>query len=568
MSVIPALKTVRLKPQNLTSAQEIETKLKLSSVSSRILAARGFTPGEDLEKFINPSLKDGIPHPKDLKGLTEAVTLIKETIKNNEAIAITCDFDVDGLTGGAQVFDFLKRIHSKVFIFVPDRFSEGYGLNDRIINDAKTHEAKLLITIDFGTTNTKEFILAREHGIKSIVIDHHHVSENPPADVFINPKQNGCGFADASLCASGLCWFLLVGLRQEIKEASNIDVREFLDLAAMGTICDMVELKGPNRTLAKRGLERISDTKRIGLKNLKALAGVRNPVGCYDVSFGLGPRINAAGRIVHGEMVIELLTTTDQSQAAKIAQKLNSLNAERQEIELSMKEIAVKNIEAKKELPFGMVVASKTFHTGVIGIVAQRLVEVFYRPSCVLGEDAKGIYKGSVRGIKGFSVIGALQETKDLLLKFGGHDGAGGFSIEEKNLTNFESLWNQVCEKSLKKLEVKPYAEADTEAELSEIKKETIEELESLAPFGVGNPSPQVLLKKLRVVDAQSLKGAHLKLQVSDGRVTMPALMWKTPSHPHAFPGAFIDVVAKPDLNLFNGLATLQLTLQAIEKSV
>lgn len=567
MSVSPALKTIKLKPQKLDVAKDIENQLGLSPLSSRILAARSFSPGEVLKKFINPSLKDGIPHPKDLKGISEAVTLIKETIEQDQAIAISCDFDVDGLTGGAQVFDFLKRIHPKVFIFVPDRFTEGYGLNDRIIEDAKKCGARLLITIDFGTTNTHEFERARSYGIKSIVIDHHHVSMNPPSDVFINPKQKGCGFADGTLCASGLCWFLLVGLRQGITSASDIDVREFLDLAAMGTICDMVELKGANRTLAKRGLERISDTKRIGLKNLKALSGVRNPVGCYDVSFGLGPRINAAGRIVHGEMVVELLTTTDSSQAARIAQKLNSLNAERQEIELRMKESAIKNIEGRKKLPSGIVVASKNFHTGVIGIVAQRLVEVFYRPSCVLGEDAKGIFKGSVRGIKGFSVIESLSNASDLLIKFGGHEGAGGFSLEEKNLHLFETRWDEVCEEALKKLEVHPYAEADTEAELFEIKKEIIDELEDLAPFGVGNPSPQVLLKKLKVIDAQSLKGAHLKLQVSDGRVTMPALMWKTPSHPNAFSGAIIDVVAKPDLNLFNGLATLQLTLQAIEKS-
>lgn len=563
-----ALKKILLKPQDLKNAKKIEESFGIQPIAARILSARGFKIGSELQTYLNPTLKEGLPNPESLKGLSEACSLISSTIKNKQKIAIACDFDVDGLTGGSQVFDFLKRLNVDVAVYVPNRFTEGYGLNAEMIKKIKEEGASLLICIDFGTTNQKELDIAKSLGLKTIVIDHHHVGElKSTADVFINPQQKGCGFADKILSASGLAWFLLIGLRQHIDEARKIDVREFLDLASLGTICDMVPLIGVNRIIAKRGLETLSTTQRPGIKSLKFLAGIKNPVSCYDVGFGIGPRINAAGRIVHGEVVIELLTTQDKSKAESLAQTLHKLNAERQEIEAQMKEIAVADVSSKKVLPYGISVARQDFHTGVIGIVAQRMVEAFYRPAAILGEDNDGIFKGSVRGIKGFSVVKALENVSDHLIKYGGHEGAGGFSIEAQKYPHFSKAWDAECKRQLEQLDIIPSVEADTEATLSDIQVSLIDEIEKFAPFGLGNPSPQLYFEKMRVIDVKTLKSAHTKAILTDGKKTISGLLWKTVDHPHLHTGALINLVARPDTSSYNGITELQLTLTAIEKA-
>ena len=290
-------------------------------------------------------------------------------------------------------------------------------------------------------------------------------------------------------------------------------------------------------------------------------------MSCYDVGFGLGPRINAAGRIVHGEVVIELLTTKDSARADSLAQTLHKLNAERQEIEAQMKEIAVADIFARKSLPFGISVARQDFHTGVIGIVAQRLVETFYRPSAVLGEDSEGIYKGSVRGIKGFSVVTALENVSKHLIKYGGHEAAGGFSLQSNAYDSFAKAWEQECKRQLGKLEINPSVEADTEASLQDIQLNLIDEIEKFAPFGLGNPSPQLLFKNMRVIDVKTLKSAHTKAILTDGKKTISGLLWKTVDHPCLHTGALVNLVARPDTSSYNGITELQLTLTAVERA-
>lgn len=550
-------KQVKLRQQNPKTAQEIAEKYSISPLAARVLAARNFEPGGELDNFLSPTLKSGLPNPESLVGLKEAVDLIEETLNHGRNISIACDFDVDGLTGGSQLFDFLRRLGAKTSVLVPDRFSEGYGLNERIVREAKD----LLITVDFGTTNPKELSLATSLGLKTIVVDHHFVHENPPCDVFINPQQQGCGFSNKILSAAGLIWFLLVGLKKRL--GCDVDLKEFLDLAALGTICDMVPLVGSNRIIAKRGLEALSITNRRGLRSLKALAGISNPVTCYDVGFGIGPRINAAGRLVSGQMVVELLTTDEISRADSIASKLHNLNAERQDIEAEMKAKAISKVPDK--LPWGIVSADETFHTGVIGIVAQRLVETFYRPAIVLGPDSDGIYKGSVRGIKGFNVVQALSSLAEYLIKFGGHEGAGGLSIKPGRIDDLGRAWDELCKDKLQDLETEPSVEADTEASLKELHVNSIKELESFAPFGMGNPGPQILFPDLKVLDVKLIKSAHLKVTLSDGKSTVPGIFWKLTSHPSINPGKIVNVVAKPSINSYNGYQDIQLVLSAVQ---
>ncbi|MCO6431267.1 MAG: single-stranded-DNA-specific exonuclease RecJ [Deltaproteobacteria bacterium] len=560
-----AHRKIRVRPQDIQEAKKIAAASGLNVVASKVLAARGFKADKTLQNFIKPSLQSGLPSPEGIKNIAEACALVDDICKENGAIAICCDFDVDGLSGGAQMHHFFRSIGAVSKVFVPDRFEDGYGLNSNMVREIAKQGFALLLTIDYGTTNGKELELARSLGLKSIVIDHHHVSAPPPADVFINPNQEGCGFADRVLCASGLAWYFIAALRKCLKRAAKVDAKQYLDLACLGTICDMVPLSGANRIIAKRGLEMLSRSSRAGIVALRNVMGAHRELTCTDVSFGIGPRLNAAGRMVHAEVVIDLLTTEDSDRARRVAQQLNKLNAERQDTENSVKEQAVSLIMAQKSLNAGLVVAKADFHTGVVGIVAQRLVEHFYRPAVVLGMDSAGIFKGSVRGIKGFSVVEALASVGEHLEKFGGHEGAGGLSVKEEKLEDFSAAFIDECKRRLSGVELDPYVEADTEVELNEIEIPLVEQLKRFAPFGMGNPSPVLLVRDLKVLDVKVLKGAHLKAMLSDGQRFISGLMWRQSSHPALNAGSKVNVALRPDTNNFNGITELQGNIQAVE---
>lgn len=565
--VRPIERRIRVREQNFELAEKIAKSRGVSIVASRILAARGFEPGEKLEHFLNPSLQSGLPHPSKLLNIDLAVGVIVEAINRGEQIAIACDFDVDGLSGGSQLHHFLKSVGAKSAVFVPDRFSEGYGLNQGMIEKIAKAGFKVLVAIDFGTTNQGELQVAKTLGLRTVVVDHHHVSEVPTVDAFINPQQSGCGFADGILSASGLVWYLVVALRSALKTSDSIDAKSYLDLACLGTICDMVPLIGANRVIAKRGLETLSTSARTGLIALKNVAGFNGKVSCSNVSFGLGPRINAAGRMVHGEIVIDLLTTDDSVGAAKIAQKLNRLNEERQSAEERLKNDAIEKIMNFETLPEGLVVWDRAYHTGVVGIVAQRLVETFYRPSVVLGSDGPGILKGSVRGVKGFNVVEALNSVGEQLIKFGGHSGAGGLSIHEENIEQFREAFIAECKKRLSAEELKPIVDADTEADLPDVDVALVKELSQFAPFGMGNPAPVLMLRNLRVQSTTVLKNAHLKVTLSDGKRFIKALMWKRSSHPDLVAGRQVDLACRAEINTFRGDDEVQIIIQGVTVS-
>ncbi len=560
-------KRIRLKAHDSAVAKAIAAEMGTSNVVGRVLAARGFVPGEDLNNYISPTLRQGLPDPSKLKNLEAAAKVLIACHNSGKAIAICCDFDVDGLSGGSVVHDFFNTVGISSKVFVPNRFVDGYGLNERTVREIADAGFGLLLTIDFGTTNVKELSVARELGLKTVVVDHHHISADPPpADVFVNPHQKGCGFAKGIACAAGLAWYLVLALRKELG-ANSTDPKNFLDLACLGTICDMVPLIGVNRVIAKRGLEALSETRRPGLKALRNVIGIRGNVGCSDVSFGIGPRLNAAGRIVHGELVVELLTTHDTDKAEKLARQLNELNGERQEIEAAVKDEAIAQITRGGGPDWGLVAWHEEFHTGVIGIVAQRLVEHFYRPSAVMGMDTPGIWKGSVRGIKGFSVVEALGAVSQHLIKFGGHEGAGGFSVSEEKLQDFKAAFIEECRKRLEKIETTPFVDADTEATLDEFTVPLVKELSNLAPFGVGNPAPLVVFKNLLVKEVKVLKDAHMKVLLSDGKRFVTGVMWRQKEHPALRPGTYVDIACKPDISTFNGTTELQAVLQAVEES-
>lgn len=564
LEMAPVNKKIRVKKQNTSEADKISYAHSLTPVSSRVLAARGYKTDKNLDTYLKPTLKDGLPSPKELKNLYAGAELIAEVATAGGKIAICCDFDVDGLSSGAQLYDFLKKSGCNAKVFVPDRFEDGYGLNSKMIEEIARGEFSLMVTLDYGTTNVAELTLARERGLKTVVVDHHHVETNPPSDVFINPQQKGCNFADGVLCAAGLTWYLLIALRKVMPSAAHLDPKSFLDLACLGTICDMVPLQGVNRIIAKRGLENLSFTARPGLAALKDVIGAGKKLSCSHVSFGIGPRLNAAGRMVHGSLVIELLTTEDTKLAKQLAKKLNKLNKERQETEEAVKNEALQKASEFEKDTSALVVWGENFHTGVIGIVAQRLVEHFYRPSAVMGLK-NGSYTGSVRGIKGFNVVDALSRASEHLEKFGGHEGAGGFSVSKEKLLDFRNTFMNICTEDLKSIETTPSVDADTQASLSELTPALVKELKAFEPFGMGNAGPVLVVDDLEVKEIKILKGAHLKVMLTDGRYIVPGLIWRRTEHPALQVGNKVRIACKPDLNNFRGMQELQLTLQAVE---
>lgn len=559
-------KRIKLKACDLSIASQIKQFANVQPVTARVLAARQYLPDRKLQNYIDPTLSKGLSDPKELVGFDKAVQVIAQAVLDNQSVAIACDFDVDGLSGGAQALHFFRSIGVKSKVFVPDRFKDGYGLNERIVNDAFNQGFGVLITIDYGTTNIKEIELAKSLGLKTIVVDHHHVSDNrSQPDAFINPNQPGCNFADKILSAAGLVWYLIVGLKKALPIAQKIDPKSYLDLACLGTICDMVPLVGVNRVIAKRGLEVLSATEKLGLIALKNVAGIKSSVSCHDVGFGIGPRINAAGRMLDGSVVIDLLTTNDTDLSQKLAAKLNRLNSDRQDTESVVKDKAVKVIQSRGILEPGLIVWDKDFHTGVVGIVAQRLVEIFYRPAVVLGVDSDGLYKGSVRGIKGFHVAESLQAVGDCLVKFGGHSGAGGLSVTAQKLPEFVERYKEYCANVLQKIETTPFIECDTQVDLDEIDLSLCDELSGFAPFGLGNPTPVLLSNNLKVLEIIVLKKTHLKIIFSDGKKHLTGMLWRMTSHPALKVGATVNVAFKLDKNSYNGRTEIQATVQAIE---
>jgi single-stranded-DNA-specific exonuclease len=561
------IKRIRLKEQYLETALAIQTQHHLSPITSRILSARGLTAGPLLSDFIAPSLQRGLPSPEELKGLPQACQVILSSVDRKENIAITCDFDVDGLSSGSQLFDLFTRMKANVHLFVPDRFKEGYGLNRTIIDEAARLNCKLLITVDFGTSNQSELEYAASLGMRSIVIDHHHVSEHHQAvDIFINPNQKDCGFAGRILCAAGLTWYVIAALRSHFKNSFPYDPREYLDLAALGTICDMVPLTGVNRLIAKKGLEALGKTTRPGLLALMNVAGLKGPPKTHDVSFGIGPRLNAAGRMVHGGMVIELLTTSSTERAYQIAHKLNELNADRQREEKRVLLHATKSVETSVHLPAGFVVYDPSYHTGVVGIVAQRLVEKFHRPSAVIGIDDEGLLKGSIRSIPGISVIAVLDECREYLIKFGGHEGAGGFALAESSLVEFRKKFTSICQTLLNHENATPAIETDTQASLEELSLDLVHELAKIEPCGIGNKAPTLLVNRAIIKRVVCLKDAHLKFELSNGATSISAIMWKCTDHPYVFVNNLVNVALRIETNSFRGNTTLQAQVFAVEQ--
>ena len=525
--------------QGLRLARE----LGLLPAVGRALWARGLRDVAAAQRFLEPRL-DQLPDPFGLKGIEAAVGRIQRALLEREPLCVYGDYDVDGVTSTALLVSVLRKLAvcapgaaspAPIDFYVPHRLVEGYGLNTQAMEKLAARGTKLVVSVDCGVTAVAEVDAAALLGLDVVVIDHHTAAQSlPRAVAILNPHQPGCDFPGRELAAVGVAFHLLLALRKRLREQgwftpqhpehAEPNLREVLDLVALGTIADVVPLTGPNRVLVHFGLRELQRAARPGILALKAVAKVTGQVRASDVGFKLGPRINAAGRLDDASVGVRLLLTEDLGEARALAEQLDRANEERQELQARIADEAIAQaaVQARDGDRRSIVVSSQGWHVGVVGIVASRLVERFHRPALVLADEG-GVSKGSGRSVEGFHLYDALARCSGHLTRFGGHRHAAGVTLPSAGVGALALALEVEARAQLGKESLTPKVRIDSELAASEIGMELAHQLERLAPFGVGNPEPVFACQELSTDEVKLLpdkrgKGpGHLKLRLASG---------------------------------------------------
>jgi len=494
----------------------LAAKLNLSPIVAKIFINRGIDNPEEAERFLNGGIEHLHP-PYLIDDLEKAVHIILDNVEKGNKILIHGDYDADGVTSTSILIKALERIGGHTDYYIPDRFGEGYGFSPEAIKKAIDEDFKLIITVDCGSSNREEVAKAREMGLQVIITDHHEVPEDfPEADAFVNTKKPGDTYPFKNMSGAGIAFKLVCALYSEL---GRDDWKDFLDLAAIGTVADVVPLVSENRILVKAGLELLSRKKRPGVAKLLELVGFRRKnLIPWDISFVIAPRINAAGRLSDATVALKFLLEEDHEEAEKLAARLIKMNEERQQVELGIKKEIDKMINENPDLlsqPV-WVLGSRGWHQGVIGIVASRFADSFKRPVFLISIDDAGMGRGSARCGENYSVYEALEASGDLLEHYGGHRFAGGFSLDAKNI---DDLRKKVSSPELFSTITKPL-KVDAELLSSDISIALARDLEKLSPFGEGNPKPLFLSRRIKFQSVSPVGSSdqHLKVWVSLGQ--------------------------------------------------
>lgn len=539
--------------------------LHLHPVILQLLKKRGIESQEKIERFLNPRLED-LYNPMLMKGMDKAVERIKKAVRNNEKITVYGDYDVDGITSTSIIVKTLKKIGGNVDYYIPSRLSEGYGLNMDSIEKIRHRGSSLIITVDNGINCFEEVEYAKGLGIDIIITDHHEPQDLlPPSFTIINPKQKSCNYPFKNLAGVGVALklaFALTDLNQKTLEDN-------LDLAAVGTVADIVPLLDENRVIVKYGLERLMRTQNKGLMAIKSLLKISNvELDTSKISFLLAPRLNAAGRISSADIAVELLLTEDESNAYELAQTLERVNRERQNIESGILTQARKIIEEEVNLDKTrvIVISSRKWHPGVIGIVASKLVEIYNRP-CILialeGEEGKG----SARSIPGFNIFEALSQVSHLLKRYGGHEQAAGLTIDADKIDAFAEEINDIAAKTLSS-NFSPELDIDMELTAEELSTDLATQLELLEPFGYGNPKPVFACKNFFVKNIRTMgdEDKHLRLHLKTKQNRFTAVGFNLGVFKEELNQApILDIAFFLELNRWNGFTELQLKIKDIK---
>ncbi|MBI5873824.1 MAG: single-stranded-DNA-specific exonuclease RecJ [Candidatus Omnitrophica bacterium] len=514
-------KTWKPKEPDIELKNELVLALGASSLFAQLLVSRGITDKESAEVFLRSELSD-LYDPYLMKGMREAVGRIRTAVSKKEPIFIATDFDVDGVTSCAILETELKRLGAHLIHYVPHRIKDGYGLNQEAVAKAVAFGTKVFISLDCGVTAHREAMSLKEAGIDCIIIDHHEPpKENlPQALAILNPKQDDCDYPFKDLASVGLVYKLIQALGTE-------DAGQYLDLVALGTVADVAPLRGENRIFVKHGLDTLNNTSRLGLLSLMEAAGIKSKkISTHSISFILAPRLNASGRVDSAHTSLDLLMSGDSREADTLARSLNEFNRERQKIEEKVLNEAIDLID--KEINFKddfiIVLSREDWHPGVLGIVASKIVDRYYRPAVIISfQDEIG--RGSARSVHNFHIYEALARCEPFLKEFGGHKYAAGLTIERKNIGEFRQALNSVARENFKQGLLAPVLEVDAAIPLSLINEGLLSSIDALSPFGEGNRRPVFISKNLLVKTKPMLAGKNsLKFWVSDGERTFEAI--------------------------------------------
>ncbi len=499
--------------------------------------------------------------------LPTAVNRIRYAIENKESIVVYGDYDADGVTATALLGMALRTLGAEVQEYIPNRFDEGYGLNLEAMRTLYEGGTKLIITVDCGIRSVEEADPALYPGMDLIITDHHlpH-DEIPPAFAVINPKQPADTYPEKNLSGVGLAYKLVQALFGAIKDPS--DARDYLDLVALGTVADLVPLTGENRYLVRSGLEYIRQPVRQGMMALIGVSGLTpTRIDTTAISFALAPRLNASGRLESALASLKLLTAQDPKTAGQLAQWLEIQNRERQKIMHEIQAHAEKQIIIDDKVPLLLFAADPEYNPGVVGLAASRLTEQYYRPSIIasIGEEYT---RGSCRSIPEFHITQALDQCEDLLERHGGHAAAAGFTVRNELLSSLIGKLDEIASEQLADLDLRPKIVAEAEVPLTELKPDLLKYLDWLQPTGMGNPAPIFMSRGLKVTRQKAIgaDGSHLKLAVTDGRITYDAIAFRQGYWIAQLP-PYIDLMYAFELNEFNGQVSLQLNVKDIRPS-
>ena len=553
--------------QDKELVEQIAKKHNISTLLAKILINRNIVDEEEIKVFLNPK-RNNFHDPFLMLDMDKAVDRIIKAIKNKEKTIIYGDYDVDGITSITVLKKFLSERGLEVDYYIPNRLEEGYGLNKDAIQEIAKQGYTLMITVDCGISGINEIEMANSLGIETIITDHHEQLDSlPQAYCIINPKRKDNTYPFRGLAGVGVVFKLIqaISIKLGLDEKAYL---KYLDIVCIGTISDIVPLVDENRVIAKLGLMLVKVTKNIGLKELITQTGYSN-IDSSMVSFGIAPRINACGRMGKQEEALKLFITDDKNEANKITKKLNEYNIQRQEKEKNIFEQAIKKLENNNvEELNSIVLAGENWHNGVIGIVASRLTEKYFKPTiliCIEGDEGKG----SGRSIPGIDLHQALVESSQYLKKYGGHEMAVGLSLEKNKIEDFRKHFEEILkEKNVK--QILPVINIDCEITKKDLNKETIEQIKLLEPYGEKNKPPLVVYKNLKITSIRALsEGKHLKIELKDGNENISAIGFNLGELSEEYLiGDKVDIVGTLELNSYNGQERIQINLKDIMKSI
>ena len=562
----------KIKQPSVDHVASLKKEFNTSEIIAKVLANRGIESLKSSHDFFNPS-NDQLHDPFMMKNMDIAVNRISKNIQNQKPILIFGDYDVDGTTGASLLYLGLKDLNAIVEYYIPHREKEGYGLSSGGIDYAHSIGADLLITCDCGINAFQPVDYANEHGVDIIITDHHIPDKKlPNAYAVLNPKQKGCEYPFKGLCGCGVAFKLISALSEKSGIGQNVGLN-YLDLVALATSADMVPILDENRVLVHGGLDQLEESKSPGIHQLLVQTGlVGESLNVGKLVFGLAPKINAAGRMGDANRTVELLTTSDKTRAEELASILVRENKRRQLIQEDIVNDAIRLVHSQVDLENNKVViiGSKGWHPGVVGIVASRIKDEFSRPAIVIAFDKEGIGKGSARSIPNLDLYEALSYAAKFLEGYGGHPMAAGLTVREDKFESFKSLFLRNVNKILTNDDLIPAISIDGEMALTDINSRFMRFLEKLGPFGPGNMRPKFVSRNLSISGQPRLmgKGEHIRFIVSQNGRNYPAVGFKLSSHyEDLIRGVPVDIAYVVEVNQWQGQSNIQLNVRDIQLS-